>query len=229
MTLLEAIPLRHSVRRYKDIALPEDIVAKLRQKILETNKEAGLHIQLILNEPAAFKGILAYGSFSGVENYLVVAGPKGEGLDERAGYYGEELVLYAQTLGLNTCWVGLSYRKIANTYTLEAGEKILCYIALGYGETQGTAHKTKTVEALSNVGADTPEWFRGGVEAMRLAPSAINQQKYYFRYIAPSRPGEKAKVKAEKKFSLVGYTGIDLGIAKFHFQLAAGGANFTWT
>lgn len=213
MTLLEAIPLRHSVRKYKDEPLPENIVDALEKKITELNGRGKLHMQLVLNEPKAFTGILSYGKFYGVRDYVVVAGPKSAELDEKAGYYGEELVLYAQTLGLNTCWVGLSYCKIADTFTLNPGEKVVCYIAIGYGETQGVAHKTKSIEELSNVSDKTPAWFKAGVEAARLAPTAINQQKFYFRYISPKQ-GEKPKVAAERKFSMVGYTQIDIGIAK---------------
>lgn len=228
MTLLDAMPLRHSVRKYKDNPLSDEIVKKLESKISELNGKGRLHMQLQTEEPKAFTGLFSYGKFYGVRNYVVVAAEKSEGYEERAGYFGEELVLYAQTLGLNTCWVGLSYRKVSNTYVLESGEKILCYIAVGYGETQGTAHKTKSVEELGNVSDNTPAWFAAGVEAARLAPTAVNQQKFYFRYIAPKNVGEKATVKAERKFSIIGYTRIDLGIACFNFQLAAGADNFVW-
>ena len=111
MTLLEAIEARHSVRKYKDEPIPEEILTTLRDKIQEINAEAGLHIQLVTGEPKAFSGPMAYGSFSGVKNYLVMAGKKGEDLDEKIGYYGEQLVLLAQTLGLNSCWAGLSYSR----------------------------------------------------------------------------------------------------------------------
>ena len=151
MTIQEAIEARHSVRAYKDQPLTEDVIKVLTEKIAELNKEGNLHIQLIRNEPKAFQGKLAkYGKFSGVRNYLVMAGKKSDDLNERVGYYGEQLVLLAQTLGLNTCWVGLSYSKVPGTYVLEDGEKIACYIALGYGETQGVGHKVKTVEQVSN-------------------------------------------------------------------------------
>lgn len=229
MDILEAIRNRHSVRKYLDTPLPTDIVDRLREKIDELNREGNLHIQLVTDEPKAFRGILAYGSFSGVRNYFVIAGRKSDSLDERAGYYGEKLVLYAQTLGLNTCWVGLSYRKISGTFTLAPDEKVVCYIALGYGITQGVSHKTRTIEQLSNVGTDTPAWFRDGVEAARLAPTAINQQKFFFRYIAPDKPGDKAHVLAERGRSLAGYTRVDLGIARMHFEIGAGRDNFDWT
>lgn len=228
MTLLEAIESRHSVRRYKDIPLTKETVKILLQKIEEINRKGELHIQLIMNEPKAFKGIFAYGRFSGVNNYFVVSGKKADDLDERAGYYGEQLVLLAQQLGLNTCWVGQSYRKIENTFKLDDGEKIVCYIAVGYGETQGAEHKHKTLEDVSNINRLTPEWFKKGVTAALLAPTAVNQQKFYFEYVLSDEENQKSKVKAKKLFSLVGYTNVDLGIAKCHFEIAAGTENFVW-
>ena len=147
MTLLEAIAARHSVRAYKDKPLEADVVRVLEEQIKRVNHEGNLHVQLIQNEPKAFQGTLAkYGRFRNVSSYLVMAGKKADDLDERIGYYGEQLVLLAQTLGLNTCWVGLSYSKIPGTFVLNEDEKIACYIAIGYGETQGSTHKIKTVE-----------------------------------------------------------------------------------
>lgn len=150
MTILEAIQSRHSVRRYKNTPLSADVIETLQQKISEVNAESGLHIQLVTDEPKAFKSILSYGTFSGVTNYFVVAGKKADDLDERAGYYGEQLVLLAQQLGLNTCWAGLTYQKVAGTYARNEGEKIVCYFALGYGETQRAERKHKSIREISN-------------------------------------------------------------------------------
>ena len=183
MTLREAIAARHSVRAYKNQPLAEDIVQVVEEKIAVFNREGKLHIQLIKNEPKAFLGTMAkYGKFRNVTNYIVMAGKKSDDLDERVGYYGEQLVLLVQTLGLNTCWVGLSYSKVPGTYVLEEGEKIACYIALGYGETPGVGHKIKTINQVSNASDVTPTWFRNGVEAALLAPTAVNQQKFSFVY-----------------------------------------------
>ena len=227
MTLQEAIAARHSVRAYKDQPLSEDVVKVLEEKIAVLNRESKLHIQLIRNEPKAFLGTLAkYGRFRNVSNYIVMAGKKDDDLDERVGYYGEQLVLLAQTLGLNTCWVGLSYSKVPGTYVLDDGEKIACYIALGYGETQGTGHKIKTVEQVSNASDATPEWFCKGVEAALLAPTAVNQQKFSFEYIGMKN--SRHQVHAKKGFSMIGYTQMDLGIAKYHFEVGAGKVNFDW-
>ena len=228
MTIQEAIEARHSVRAYTGQPLAADVVEVLEERIKELNEKGHLHMQLIRNETKAFEGKLAkYGKFRGVNDYIVMAGQKADDLDERIGYYGEQLVLLAQTLGLNTCWVGLSYSKVPGTYVLEAGEVIKAYIAIGYGETQGVSHKIKSVEQVSNANDLTPSWFRQGVEAALLAPTAVNQQKFFFEYI-PARDGKPVRVQAKRNFSLIGFTQMDLGIAKCHFEIGAGIENFEW-
>ena len=227
MTMQEALEARHSVRAYKDLPLSEEIVKLLEDELVKLNNEGQLHIQLICNEPKAFQGTMAkYGKFRNVNNYLVMAGKKAEDLDERIGYYGEHIVLLAQTLGLNTCWVGLSYSKVPGTYVLEEGEKIACYIAIGYGETQGVGHKIKTVEQVSNASDITPSWFKKGVEAALLAPTAVNQQKFSYEHVGVKNNCHL--IRAKKGFSMIGYTKMDLGIAKYHFEIGAGEVNFEW-
>ena len=238
MTLQEAIEARHSVRAYKDQPLAENVVKRLEEEIAEVNQTGSLHIQLIRNEPKAFQGTLAkYGKFRNVTNYMVMAGKKSDDLDERIGYYGEHLVLLAQTLGLNTCWVGLSYKKIPDTYVLDEGEVIKAYIAIGYGETQGSSHKIKTIEQVNrtavrtlgsskNASDITPLWYTKGIEAALLAPTAVNQQKFSFEYVGTNNG--RHQVRAKKGISMIGYTQIDLGIAKYHFEIGAGREHFDW-
>ena len=227
MTLQEAIQARHSVRAYTGRPLTDEDAQALQEKIEELNRMGQLHIQLIRNEPKAFLGPFArYGKFRNVTDYLVMAGVKADDLDDRIGYYGEQLVLFAQTIGLNTCWVGLSYTKIPDTYVLNEGEVIQAYISIGYGATQGVSHKIKRIDQVSNVSDSTPEWFHRGVEAALLAPTAINQQKFSFEYVGNT--DGLPQVRAKKGFSLVGYTHMDLGIAKYHFEIGAGKDNFNW-
>ena len=226
MTLLEAIDARHSVRHYISKPLSQDIIDAIQTKIDACNREGNLHIQLVLNERKGFSGMMAYGSFSGVENYIVMAGHRSDDLDERIGYFGEQIVLLAQQLGLGTCWAGLSYRKVKGTYTLAPDEKLACMISLGYPDDAGRKHKRKSVADVSNVSSATPLWFERGVQAALKAPTAVNQQKFYFEYI-----GEQDGVHlvhAKRLFSVVGYTKMDLGIVKLHFEIGAGKENFKW-
>ena len=210
----------HSVRQYTEQPIDEEVLKTLQMEIETCNQESGLSIQLVLNEPKAFDSFMAhYGKFSGVTNYMALVGKKSNMLDELCGYYGERLVLKAQQLGLNTCWVALTYKKILSAFTVNKGEKLTVVIALGYGKTQGTAHKSKSMEAVSNMTPDSPEWFKKGVEAALLATTAINQQKFSLSYA-------DGKVSARARAGL--YAKMDLGIVKYHFELGAGKTNFEW-
>ena len=223
MTIQEAIVARHSVRKFADKPIETAKAASLRVEMEKLNAESGLNIQLVLDEPKAFSsGIWKYGQFSGVKNYFVLAGPKGKVSEEKIGYYGEKMVLLAQTLGLNTCWVGLTYKKIPGAYTLRDGDVVHCVIALGYGTIPGVQHPLKPLEQFYEAAGAVPEWFRAGMEAALLAPTAINQQK--FKFILH----EGGKVEAKASFSMAGYTQIDLGIVKYHFEVGAGKDSFTW-
>lgn len=223
MTELEALQSRHSVRKYQDRPLEASAVDALLEEIAKLNKEGDLHMQLVLNESKAFKGFLSYGKFSNVSNYIMIVGKKSESLEYRAGYYGEKLVLFAQSIGLNTCFVGLTYKKVAGAFEVDDDEKVLLCVAIGYGEAESYRnHKIKRPDQVSNITPNSPEWFKKGVEAALLAPTAINQQKFYFEYIPED------KVKPAKATSLAGYTKIDLGIAMYNFEIGAGRQNFQW-
>ena len=214
MDIFEAMEKRHSVRQYIEKPLGAEEALALSEEIKLCNEESGLHIQLVKDEPKAFSGFMAhYGKFSGVTNYIALVGPKGPDLGEKCGYYGERLVLKAQELGLNTCWVAMTYSKIPGAFKVEKGEALTVVIALGYGKTEGVPHKSKAPEEVSNVSANSPEWFKNGVRAALLAPTAVNQQKFYFTL-------ENGKVTAKAKTAF--YSKVDLGIAKYHFELGAG-------
>lgn len=220
MDKLQAIKNRHSVRRYVDKPIEGEVLDRLNAIIEECNVESGLNIQLVLNEPKAFDSRLAhYGKFSGVSNYIAMVGKKGSNLDELCGYYGEKIVIEAQTLGLNTCWVALTFKKIPDVFVVGDGEKLAVVISIGYGENDGVSRKSKSIADVSNCRADSPEWFVSGVEAALLAPTAVNQQKFKFELV-----GDKVSSKPGFGF----YTKMDLGIAKYHFEIGSGKERDIW-
>lgn len=219
MDVLQAMKERHSVRSYTDRPIEGRIKDDLSSYIDDCNRDSRLHIQLVLDEPHAFDGFMAhYGKFSGVRNYIVLVGKKSPDLEERCGYYGEKIVLHAQTLGLNTCWVAMTYSKGKAKFQLNANEKLCLVIAIGYGKTSGTAHTSKPREAVMRANTP-PDWFLQGIDAALLAPTAMNQQKFTF-----TLEGNKVTAKAGMGF----YSKIDLGIAKCHFELGAGAQHFPW-
>ncbi|MCR5284531.1 MAG: hypothetical protein K6D95_02935 [Treponema sp.] len=219
MDIKEAIKERHSVRQFKDLPVKSEDKEKLEALIKECNAESGLNIQLITDDPECFDIFLAnYGKFKNAKNYIAMTGSKSiENLDEKCGYYGQKIVLEAQILGLNTCWVAGTYGKGKCKADKKAGEKIVCVIALGYGENQGVAHKSKPVSRLCKVSEtdlpDTPAWFQEGLEAAILAPTAINQQKFIV-----SLEGDQAVITTKGG----PMTQLDLGIVKYNFEAASG-------
>lgn len=220
MTLKEAMQARHSVRQYREEALRKEDAALLREEIEACNAESGLHIQLVCGEPKAFSGLLArYGKFSGVTNYIALVGKKGPDLSETCGYFGERIVLRAQQIGLNTCWVAMTYSKVPAAFSAGEGEKLCAVIAVGYGKTQGSGHRVKSVREVTEGEPPFPEWFVSGVEAALLAPTAMNQQKFRF-----ALQGNRVSATAGSGF----YTKLDLGIVKYHFAMGAGADAFTW-
>ncbi|MDR0638333.1 MAG: hypothetical protein LBG27_05430 [Spirochaetaceae bacterium] len=221
MDILEAIAVRHSVRSYTDQKIEGKILEQLKKTIDECNAASGLRIQLCLDEPKSFSGFMArYGQFKNARNYVAIVGKKSDDFEEKAGYYGETIVLKAQQLGLHTCWVGLTYNKNKITAKINAGEKLLMVISIGYGETNGVFHKSKPIEELCSVHGAMPDWFRKGMEAVQLAPTAINQQKFRFEL-----KDDVVKAVAGSGF----YTKVDLGIAKYHFEIGAGINGGQWS
>ena len=209
MQMLDLMKERHSVRQYSDKKIGGDVKTKLDTYVASINEESGLSMQIFYNEPNCFNSMLAhYGKFSNVKNYIAIVGKKEE--QEKSGYYGEKLVLKCQELGLNTCWVALTHGKV-NVQT-KPQQKLLILIALGYGTNTGVAHKSKPIKELCKEDA-YPEWFMKGMEAVSLAPTAMNQQKFLFEM-----KNGQVYAKALRGF----YSKIDLGIVKYHFEAVTG-------
>lgn len=213
MTVREAIEARHSVRAYTKRPIDGEVLNALQAEIDACNQASGLSIRLFLDEPNAVKGLWAsYGAFENADNYLALSGPDTDALFPLCGYWGERLVLFAETLGLSTCWIAGSYKKGRVKKRIGEGEALAAIISIGYGARPGKPHRSKTFAQVTEIDGEAPDWFRKGVEAALLAPTAINQQRFLFRY----RNG-KATVKALKG----PYSLIDLGIVQYHYEIGA--------
>ncbi len=208
----KAVVKRHSVRQYQDKPIEKELADRLNNFIDEINRESGLTFELVLNEPEAFTGPLAhYGKFENCFNYIVIKGPSGR--EEDVGYYGEKIVIFAQQIGLNTCWVALTYSKGKLNLKLNKGEKFYLLISIGYGRHRGLPRKSKPMEKLCTASGEMPQWFKNGMDFAMRAPTAINQQKFMITLL------ENGEVSAKSFFGPCHK--IDLGIVKYHFELGA--------
>ncbi|MFZ2755728.1 MAG: nitroreductase family protein [Atopobiaceae bacterium] len=226
MTIQEAMEARHAVRAYTDEPISQSDRAALNEAIAQANAASGLSMQLVCDEPRAFTtGRAHFGSFKGVSNYLVLAGPDSPELDGLSGYWGEGIVLLATQLGLDSCWVALTFGKGAASRFVEPGQRLSLVASLGHGVTHGVAHTSKPADRLVGYAApmsaeSAPAWFSAGVRAALLAPTATNQQK--FRITCTGEQSARLE-------NLGGpYSAVDLGIVRHDFELGAGKGSFAW-
>ena len=159
---------------------------------------------------------------TGTETFAaVICGGKDD--DEfLSGTVGEAFVLECASMGLGTCWLGLSYnRSIANSCIKLKNhkEKIRCLISIGhYDKVPEHKRSRKTIYNITGMGDDDfkklPGWQRCAVEAGRLAPSARNAQPWEFDIMENS-------VQVAITSANMGYGEIDCGIAMLHIELGA--------
>ncbi len=219
MTIKEAMGKRHMVRKYIDRPIPSDLVEKLNTRIAENNRTHNLSLSLVTGNDDGLSA-LAKMLGKGVKNYIVLAGPDSAKLDEKLGYCGADMILYAQTLGLNTWWVGGMYSAKGAQKNINSGAvRINGVLAIGYGQTQGVPHKSKTAAEISSYKGAAPQWFMDGIEALLLAPTALNKQAF-----TVTGDGNKVYLTCDSGH----FAGIDLGIGKYHFEVGAGKENFEW-
>lgn len=220
MTIQEAMAKRHMVRQYTDKPIPPDTAELLNQRIAENNQKYNLHLALVTGNSDGIGSMAKLLLSKTVNNYIILAGMDAPGLDEKLGYCGADLILYAQTLGLNTWWIGgMFHSKGALKNLCNKDVRVNGVIAIGYGQTQGVPHKSKTAEEISEYDGDAPQWFKDGITALLYAPTAMNRQPYTVKGV-----GNQVSISAGNGH----FSGIDLGIGKYHFETGAGKDNFEW-
>lgn len=220
MTIKEAVKERHMVRQYEDRAIPANIEDLLNARIADDNEKYDLNLTLSIGNSDGIGSMAKLLLSRTVNNYIVLAGKDSPKLDEKLGYCGADLILYAQTLGLNTWWVGGMFNSKGALKNISGKDvRVNGVIAIGYGKTQGVPHKSKAPEEIGEYNGIAPQWFTDGINALLYAPTALNKQPYTVK-----GSGNKVSISAGSGH----FSGIDLGIGKYHFEVGAGKENFEW-
>lgn len=214
MTELEALQQRHSVRAYQDKKIEADKVSQLNALIEECNKEGNLNLQLLEDAGGTFGRVMSkVMGLGSAPSVIACIGPDDSTLDERIGYYGQKIVLFAQSIGLNTCWAG-TFSEKKSPAKRSAGDRFPIVIAIGYGVNGGRTRKSKSLDQVVAGGIEgKPEWFVKGAEAALLAPTAINQQ----RFEIVLKDGDAVEI-VDKGGVL---SKIDKGIVKYNFEVGS--------
>jgi len=235
MNVLDAIEARVSRRVFLPTPIEPDKAERLMEMMVEINRERGLTFRYIENGGAAFEGLSrSYGMFRGVRAVLALAGkPDDPDLLEKCGYYGERIVLEATALGLGTCWVAGTFDRTHPELGVPDGDELACVIPVGYVPESkalreriihGLTHRKAAdagdegfeVDGLGEAPAELRDAIRAGVKAVTKAPSAKNGKPIAIEW----REGA-LRLTVPDTYRM---QWVDLGIAKYHFELAAGGS-----
>ena len=217
MDLKLAMRQRRTVRKFTSEPLSPELISQLNDRVRANNERLELAISLKVGDESALPGALKLFFAKGVRNYFVLAGSDRPGLDEDLGYASADLMLFAQALGLNTWWIGGTFSR-KNVEQAVPGKKVIGIVAVGFGVTPGTAHKSKMAAEASSYEGPEPQWFADGVQAALLAPTALNKQCFRI-----AGAGNKVSITENGG----AFSGADIGIVKYHFELGAGNA-FEW-
>lgn len=219
MDMKEAMAKRHTVRKYSS-GLTDDEASQMSDRIAALNAEFDLAIKLVRSDDSGVNAFakLFMGS-SGATDFFVLAADSSPSAEEKLGYASSDLMLFAQTLGLNSWWIGGTFNR-KHIASLVPDKFVSGIVTVGHGASAGVAHKSKSASQVSKyIGTPVPAWFSSGVEAALLAPTALNRQKFFIT-------GSENKVVLT--YAPGAMSGSDKGIVKHHFELGAGVSNFEW-
>lgn len=230
MDVIEAIERRVSCRAYEQRDIGRETIDELRGQVERINDESGLSFQLYGPRDNGTALDLSAKMFAGNPPwYAALVGREDPIEKEKLGYYGERLVLLAETLGLSTCWVAGTYDRDHTRVELAEGEVLQSVVPLGFAPAKmplkqrtiraGIRSRSKDLADLYRgpvALGQAPEWIQACIDAVWKGPSAINEQPVVFAQDAPDAP-----VRAELVRVKSGMEHIDLGIAKYHFEIVA--------
>lgn len=161
--------------------------------------------------------------------------------NEAFGYSFERLVLFAQSLGIGTVWLGGTMDRGAFERAMELGENEMmpCASPLGYPAGKMSLRETMMRKAIKadtrfpfgelffDKSFDTPLTQENAseladvLEMVRWAPSAVNKQPWRIIVTDSAVHFYLKKAKSFSSDSLIKMQKVDLGISLCHFALAA--------
>ena len=242
----EATPLRVEDRRRLDDYLPSlppaPFTGLCRFRIVEAFK----------SDPAQARRLGTYGSIHGATTFIVGAVTRGHRDLELYGFQMENIILFATSLGLGTCWLGGTFNRsgFGQLIGIQDGETIPAVSPVGYAPVERSV-RDRLVRWSANsknrfdwdrlffesTGAPLAQEQAGPyatvLEMVRLAPSASNKQPWRI-FKESGRPIyhfflERTTIYNQMAKALTGegwdIQRLDMGIAVCHFERAAQALN----
>lgn len=249
----EIIKRRFSCRDYRR----EPVDAEKRKQLqafIETLPPApfGTHprFDLLAAMEADSKSLRGLGTYGFIKNpaafILGAMTPAAYDLEDY-GYLLENIILYATSLELGTCWLGGTFTKssFAQKINLATNESMPAIVSLGeylnpdqkrkglVSRTAGAERRLPWEKLFSNIMLTQPLFrteaaeYAKPLEMVRLAPSASNKQPWrilryrqFWRFYLQRTPGYRSDP-IKQILDLCDLQRLDMGIAMCHFELTA--------
>ncbi len=233
---------RHTVRRYKNTPLTEEIKNSLRSEVTFINThESGLNFQLVFDNGDPFEGFnKSYGMFSNVNNYLAcVIDPTFDNACERAGFFAQQFVMKCVSKQLGACFVGGTYSEKKLDVQKHIYEKIPFVVCFGIPEDKTQTFLSSMAMRMAHRHDLKPRDFFAGDDKV------FNEACYKFPFLIPALQGlscapsslnkQPCRISLDNDSNLRMYTtkkdpanAVDLGIGKFNFAEAADAGEWEW-
>lgn len=214
--LYDVIDKRKSVRKYGMAGLDADTLQKIREfsdGITGLNSDIRVKFSYFRYEEV--KGLMAVKA----PHYVGIYSEEKENYLLNAGYMLQQMDLFLSENALGSCWLGMAKPSVTLPESVD-GLKFIIMLAFGSPEEEVHRNrkeefKRKEIEEISNAPG-----YEEILEPVRLAPSAMNSQNWYF-----IRKEEKILVCRKhmgiiKEPLLSRLSTIDAGIALCHLEIS---------
>jgi len=232
--MAEAIQTRQSYRQFHPVSLTSEHEEQIHQFMLKLNAPFNHQVSLDYHQVPNEKNVVY---FQGPKQFATLSTKRTPVDQAKLGFLGEQLILYSESIGVRTCWMGHYKTKEVNQIVYGTSKPVVdnplyCIILLGYVPEKTSfldrfsqkrmSKKNRTVESFlhDNSLTEFPDFIRYSLELASRAPSAMNSQKWYYlvQRIDDGFSIELSKPKGYQHFKWKNYD-IDVGTAAAHLWL----------
>lgn len=234
MQLYKAIYARKSNRKYKNEALPADVLNKVKATVASVERlcpKTAMNVHVVEDGESAQKilrGLVGeYGKVY-APHYLVVTSEVKDGYLENVGFTLENIILELTCMGIATCWIGggLDKESLARFVNAPEGQQTVIIAAFGYPQEPDSLYRKSPDDAkrlpLSKVlSGSVDETMEKILDAARMSPSAANKQPW--RFLAEDDRVhlfiKKGNIVTRRLWGRLSH--VDAGIALSHIVIAS--------
>ncbi|MFP4457143.1 MAG: nitroreductase family protein [Clostridia bacterium] len=235
--LYESIFLRKSTRKYSLENLDHQTIREIKKYLLNVETLFDTNLQTYLVSKTDIYSMLDgyIGSIGKIEApyYLILSNEDSKEGYLDVGYGGEQIVLELTKRQLATCWIGANFSGLEIKKHFNINQSIISLISVGkasdyspFRDKESIKRKDVSDILIKDLIDDN---YLPIVEAIRVAPSAVNNQPWRVLVEKDSISLYMAKANLIKRFMLKNLNYVDMGIATKHLKIALDNFGYTYS